>query len=121
MLFADFLNYALEQEDITKYKLAKRLGISQTTVANWLDGTTEPRQKKRKEILDLFSVTEFDLEEGFPKVRYKDEQKENPTPDGAGLVVSQDDMKHLAAFHAADEDTKNAIRLLLAKYEKGAE
>lgn len=81
MLFADFLNCAMTQAGLTNYKLAKRLDISQTTVANWLDGTTEPRSKKRKDVLALFGVTEQDLEAGQFEIIYSEdaEQKEKPT------------------------------------------
>lgn len=76
MLFADFLNYAMEQANITNYKLAKHLNISQTTVANWLEGKTEPREKKRAEVLWLFGVSEKDIETGCPKILYRGEQRD---------------------------------------------
>ena len=71
MLFADFLNYAMEQSGISNYKLAKDIGVSQTTVANWLNGTTEPRERRRAEVLNLFDVDEYDLDMGFPEIHYK--------------------------------------------------
>lgn len=88
MLFADFLNLAMNQAGLTNYKLAKRLGISQTTVANWLDGTTEPRSKKRGDVLALFGVAEKDLESGQFEIIYckDEEQKEkSPAPESAEL------------------------------------
>ena len=47
MLFADFLKCAMEETGLSNYKLAKRLNTSQTTIANWLNGTSEPREKRR--------------------------------------------------------------------------
>lgn len=82
MLFADFLNYAMEQTRLSKYKLAKRLDISQTTIANWLNGISEPREKKRAEVLDTFGVTEKDLEVGFPNIQYKEEKPTGKNADG---------------------------------------
>lgn len=86
MLFADFINYAMETADITKYKLAKRLGVSQSTVANWISGYSEPRDKRRAEVLELFGVDEYDLEQGFPEISYKEAQKEPPQSE-AGTVT----------------------------------
>lgn len=87
MLFADFINWAMEQADLTNYKLAKRIGVSQTTIANWASGTTEPRDRRRAEVLDLFGVDEHDLETGFPDIHYKEVQgqeakKESPPQGG---------------------------------------
>lgn len=78
MVFADFINWAMEQAGITNYKLAKRLGISQTTVANWANGITEPRERRRSEVLDLFGVDEADLDMGFPKIHYSEEKEKPP-------------------------------------------
>ena len=55
MLFADFLNWAMELERVSNYKLAKRLDISQTTVANWRTGKTTPYPKMLERVLDLLS------------------------------------------------------------------
>lgn len=78
MLFDNFINYAMDQAGITKYKLAKDLGVSQSTIANWMNGTSEPRERRRAEVLDLFGVDEYGLEEGFPEIFYKGNQKETP-------------------------------------------
>ena len=90
MLFADFLNWAMDLEDISKYKLAKRLSISQTTVANWLNGTTEPRPKMRKEVLDLFGTDESGLDEGFPDVHYKEETPADRADSGLHVETAYD-------------------------------
>lgn len=47
------------------------------------------------------------------------DKKEKPsTQEGEGLGISEEDLAHLAAFHAADENTKAAIRLLLQKFQQ---
>lgn len=91
MLFADFINWAIEQSGITNYKLAKRLNVSQTTIANWCNGVTEPREKKRAEALSLFGVDEFDLEQGFPDIHLKEdfEKQEKPSAQGGGLTEEE--------------------------------
>ena len=47
-----------------------------------------------------------------------DEKEKSPAPEGAELKISDDDMRHLKKFHRADPATKEAIRLLLLKFEE---
>lgn len=82
MLFADFLKCAMEETGLSNYKLAKRLNTSQTTIANWLNGTSEPREKRRAEVLDAFGVTEQDVETGNLKIKYKKEKPTGENTDG---------------------------------------
>lgn len=104
VLFADFLNLAMNQAGLTNYKLAKRLGISQTTVANWLDGTTEPRSKKRGDVLALFGVAEKDLESGQFEIIYCEDadQKEKPTLPEEGELSKERIQMLLDKMSAAD-------------------
>lgn len=110
MLFADFLNCAMTQAGLTNYKLAKRLDISQTTVANWLDGTTEPRSKKRKDVLSLFGVTEQDLEAGQFEIIYSEdaEQKEKPTTE-IGSELDKETIELKEIWDASDADERAAL------------
>lgn len=110
MLFADFLNYAMEQANITNYKLAKHLNISQTTVANWLEGKTEPREKKRAEVLWLFGVSEKDIETGCPKILYRGEsdQKEKPTLQTESELDAET-IELRGIWDSADEDERRAL------------
>lgn len=98
MTFAKFITMALEKSELSNYKLAKRLGISQTTVANWKDGSTEPRDKQRAIVLDVFGVSEDDLISGDVKIQYK---KDAPAPEGERLG-SRDELK--AAFLEGAQD-----------------
>ena len=121
MLFADFLNCAMTQAGLTNYKLAKRLDISQTTVANWLDGTTEPRSKKRKDVLALFGVTEQDLEAGQFEIIYSEdaEQKEKPALPEEGELDS-DTAELLEAWNSSEEAKSfllSAARMIKSRRE----
>ena len=40
--FKEWLSQKMQEHGESNYALAKRLGISQTTVANWLSGETKP-------------------------------------------------------------------------------
>lgn len=104
MLFADFLNLAMNQAGLTNYKLAKRLGISQTTVANWLDGTTEPRSKKRGDVLALFGVAEKDLESGRFEIIYcKDEEQKEKLTTENGSELSAERIKLMLSDMTAED------------------
>ena len=74
MRFAEFLAYAMEQTKLTNYKLAKLVGVSQTTVSNWLNGLTEPRNTMRDKVFALFGVDEQETKNGVPEIRYKEKK-----------------------------------------------
>ena len=93
MCFADFLKYAMEKTELTNYKLAKMLEISQTTVANWLEGHTEPRSKKRKEVFDLFGVSETELNNGLPNCTLVVNEKKEKSPTGNGRTLTPENYK----------------------------
>lgn len=86
MTFSNFIKISLEQTGLTKYKLAKRLGISQTTVANWANGVTEPHDKLRFKVFDLFGVAENDLTLDNVVISYQKEKP--PTQEGEGQMDS---------------------------------
>ena len=45
----------------TNYRLAKELGVHQTTVKNWKDGTCVPRYEHIRKIAEHFDVTVEEL------------------------------------------------------------
>lgn len=112
MEFAEFLKYAMDKAELTNYALAKRLKISQSTIANWLSEATVPSKKKQEMVLSVFGVTKEDLLSDAPVIVYRDEEKETPTvPEDDER--SYDDAVLLNAFNNADETTKELIRRAL--------
>lgn len=114
MLFADFLNYAMEQTNLSNYKLAKQIGVSQTSVANWREGGREPRKKPKAAVLSLFGVTEEDISgDEFPLISYSDDrcapsgQKETPPAQGGGL--SEKDKRLIDWFRSLPPEKQKAI------------
>jgi transcriptional regulator with XRE-family HTH domain len=110
--FAEFLKYAMDKAELTNYALAKRLKISQSTIANWLSEATVPSKKKQEMVLSVFGVTKEDLLSDAPVIVYRDEEKETPT------VLEDDERSYddavlLDAFNKADETTKELIRRAL--------
>lgn len=119
MLFADFLYYAMNQAELTNYKIAKEIGVSQTTIANWLNGTSEPRPKRRAEVLRLFGVDEYDLEEGFPKIHYIGKEK---LPSAGERETTFDDFVYAMHEEAKDlSQEKKDILLQMARFMRQEE
>lgn len=80
-------------------------------VSMWEGGSSTSYKKKIHEIASKYNVS-------VEWLKGETDQKENPATESSEVKVSDEDLRHLTAFHAADEDTKTAIRILLAKYEK---
>jgi len=52
-----------DRRNETNYRLAKSLGVSQTTVANWRSGKTKPLRVYTVMLADHFGVSVEDLKE----------------------------------------------------------
>lgn len=51
------IKYLMEAEEISQYALAKKLGISQSTICNWLNGKKEPSIESLWKLSDFFDVS----------------------------------------------------------------
>lgn len=56
-IFEERLNKLLSENGISRYKLAKDLGVSKQTVAFWCDGVNEPKISYLKKIAEYFYVS----------------------------------------------------------------
>ena len=88
MGFAENLKHLMETNNVSNYLLAKKLGVSQTSVANWLSGGNVPHKKTMVSVASLFGLS-VDEMIGEEKPNAKLEKKESPTPGGAGLTDAQ--------------------------------
>ena len=61
MGFAENLSKLQAERGETNYKLAKALGVSQTTVANWLGGISVPRKLYLDAVAVHYGVTKDEL------------------------------------------------------------
>ena len=61
MTFAQRLKSAMENRSVTMYRLAKDLGVHQTTIKNWLEGKGEPRISEIQAIADTLGVDPYIL------------------------------------------------------------
>lgn len=92
-------------------KMCVDLGLSKSLKTKLKDNPQKTiNGETAQKIADYFGVS-------VDRVLGSDQKEKSPTPDGVGL--SEADLKHLRAFHAADEETKTAITMLLKKFEKG--
>lgn len=57
MEFAQRLRELMEKEDITAYRLSKILNVHQTTIKNWLDGSSKPRTEYMEKLAVFFGVS----------------------------------------------------------------
>ena len=55
--FYEILAALLKENRITMYRLAKDLGFSQQTVANWCYGISEPKLSQLVRLADYFEVS----------------------------------------------------------------
>lgn len=60
MPFAANLCELMKKKSITNYRLAKEIGVHQTTIKNWKEGT-QPLIEHIKKVADYFDVTFDDL------------------------------------------------------------
>lgn len=58
--FVENLTYLMEEKGLTKYRLAKLVPCSPSTIANWLNGI-QPRGLMRTRLLEILNVSEDEL------------------------------------------------------------
>lgn len=58
MRFSETLAALMKEKGESNYRLAKEIGVSQTTVANWLSGKNEPIPSIRKLLDNHFGIQE---------------------------------------------------------------
>lgn len=106
----------MDKTGITNYKLAKKLGVSQTSISNWRSGERVPRKKLKENVLKLFGVTESDLKgDDFPKICLCDEQKEKPHAQSEGL--SKDLQEIIELYDKASPQLRAAALAVLKSAE----
>ena len=55
-IFSERLNELLKDNKVSKYKLAKDIGVSNQAICYWCDGTNEPKITYLVKIADYFGV-----------------------------------------------------------------
>ena len=57
IIVAERIKELMKVEGISQYALAKKLGISQSTICNWLNGKKEPSIESLWKLADFFGET----------------------------------------------------------------
>lgn len=60
-VFSENLKYYLTKYDISQAELAKRLGVTPTSVSNWATGQKTPRMDKVDAMCEIFNCKRSDL------------------------------------------------------------
>lgn len=100
MQFSERLEKIINEKNISKYKIAKELGISQSTIANWTTGKANPTVEKLAELIQLIGVSADYLLTG----------KE-------GETITEDDKRILKLYKATTGERREYIDTMLAKTE----
>lgn len=118
MPFAENLRYIMSYLNLTNYRLAKELGCSQTTISNYLDGTTTPRAKAQQKIAALFGLSVEDLMgDSIPCAQQLSLKKEEP----AGQETDGREERFMELFSSLTEEKQDlVINLLEGLRDSGA-
>lgn len=56
-MFPEMLKQLMVEKNISNYRLAKDINVSNSTIANWLNGVTAPNNEKLRKLSDYFGVS----------------------------------------------------------------
>ena len=84
MTFRTILTDHMEQNEMTQTQLARKLGVSPSTVSSWLNGYYQPPVEEQTKILDKLMVDEV---ERPPNVQAFDEDFERMTVTDAAKIM----------------------------------
>lgn len=116
MNFQQKLEHLLISNQITKYRLAKDIGVSQSTIDNWIKGKSKPHFNYIKLISDYFEVTqECLLDDNVDGLIYvvkgKDKGQYEVTTNIklTGHIATDIEQKALSVFQQLNEDNQDII------------
>lgn len=98
MEFHQTLASMMDARGMTNYRLAQILDVSQSTIANWLNGTSMPRRSTMKSIAETFGVSVEELT-GSPS--------RNPA------ALSRDELAIMQKIRALDEHGRKMVSMVL--------
>jgi transcriptional regulator with XRE-family HTH domain len=55
------LKQLMDDNNVSMYRLAKEIGVHQSTIKNWIDGSTIPKIDRIGQIADFFDIPVADL------------------------------------------------------------
>lgn len=112
MSFSQNLKALMEARDrMTNYQLAKELGKSQSTIANWISGATMPSEDTRVYLASFFGVDLAELDGTLPPNYLEKvmEQKRKPGPTNGRVELSGKEWELVRLFRVLPEDLQSDI------------
>ena len=95
ILFGNNLTHYMQQYNISQNELARRLGVSPTSVNNWCQGLKTPRMDKVDKICQFFGIRRVDL------------IAENTLSEGD--ILPQDEQALLAKYRSLNDTGKERL------------
>lgn len=95
-----------EKNGVTPYKIGKETGIATSTLSDWKNGKSTPKQDKLKLIADYFNVSVDYLMTGKEA-----EQKEYPT-----MEWSEEHFELIELYDLLKKEQKSAVLTLLRSF-----
>lgn len=106
MTFCERLSSLMqEHNNMSKYRLAKELGVHQTTIKNWIDGITTPSASDINKIADYFAVP-VDYLLGKTDIKEKPSLEEE---------LTDEEYEMLRLWRAAPSDKRRKLALEILK------
>ena len=109
MNLSDRLQQLVDEKAITKYRLAKDIGVRPAVVGRWLSGENMPSLEKAADIADYFDVS----------VDYMLGRSDNPKVDNGHEIITTTDEK--TNLIDASPEEMAAIRAFLRAYREEKE
>lgn len=107
-IFSRRLRFYLSQNNMSQIELAKILGVSASSVSDWVNGRKSPRMNKVDTMCELFNCRRSDFLEDTPTSPYL-------------VSLSPEDHEFLQAYHSVSPELRNAARAVLGLPKEVAE
>lgn len=107
--FRDRITELVETSGKSQSDIAADIGVSKQTLSAWITGQNSPRRPTVVALASYFGVT-IPWLNGFDVAKYNDSIHDNTLHES---YPSPDELQLLAAYHAADESIRSAVRKLL--------
>lgn len=98
MEFHQTLASMMDARGMSNYRLAQILDVSQSTIANWLNGTSMPRRSTMKSIAETFGVSVDEL---------------TGSPSRIPAALSHDELAMMQKIRALDEHGRKMVSMVL--------
>ena len=107
-IFSRRLRFYLSQNNMSQIELAKILGVSASSVSDWVNGRKSPRMNKVDTMCELFNCRRSDFLEDTPTSPYL-------------VALSPEDHEFLQAYHSVSPELRTAARAVLGLPKEVAE